>query len=87
MQFWSPLKPRVRYSKKFLEAPKEGALTLERIMKQSVEKNLNSLGRLKPFTLVASCEYQESKGLLLPCHLILLASGLIKLNLENNWSY
>lgn len=66
MQFLSPVKPRVRYSKKFLEAPKEGALTLERIMKQSVEKNINSLGTLKSFTLVASCEYQESKGFYSP---------------------
>lgn len=50
----------------FLEAPEEGALTLDRIMKQSVEKNINSLCTLKSFTLVASCEYQELKGLYSP---------------------
>lgn len=66
MQFWSPLKPSIRYSKDFLEAPEEGALTLDRIMKQSVEKYINSLGTLKSFTLVASREYQESKGLYSP---------------------
>lgn len=60
MQFWSPVKPRIRYSNIFLEAPEEGALTLDRKMKQSMEKNIKSLGTLKSFTLVASREYQES---------------------------
>lgn len=66
MQYWSPVKPRTAYSNVFLEAPEEGALTLDRIMKQSVEKNINSLCTLKSFTLVASCEHQESKGLYSP---------------------
>lgn len=63
MQFCSLVKPRVRYSKAFSETPEEGALTLDRITKQSVEKSINSKGTLKSFILVASCEYQESKGL------------------------
>lgn len=47
MQFWFPVKPTVRYSKKFLEAPEEGVLILERVMKWSVGKNKKSLGSLQ----------------------------------------